>query len=124
MRSGRTTARFIAAFCAGYEIDPSWLLFGRGPMRGGRQRPPGAVESRLLRNADRWDRGVAERLAIAVGDDDRDRVARRTKMHPENIRRHLLTGRISARVLVLFCRAYRVDPMWVLFGRGRMRSRG
>jgi hypothetical protein len=126
MSHGRVTARFLAVFALAYEIDPEWVLLGKGALARLRRGGRGArLLGRIVNDPEHWYSQVADRLAIAIGDDNRFAVARRIRSDPENVRRHLLTGRISARVFVVFCRAYRIDPKWLLFGEGApTRKRG
>jgi hypothetical protein len=33
MESGRVPAKFLAAFCLAFDVNPQWMLLGKGGMR-------------------------------------------------------------------------------------------
>jgi hypothetical protein len=74
-------------------------------------------------NHTRWHAEVAERLTLAADWKPFADVAGRTGFHAETVRRYLRTGRFPVQFLAAFCRAYEVEPRWMLFGEGPMNTR-
>lgn len=63
-----------------------------------------------------WEDDVVARMRQVANSMSFSRIAQRTGVHPETVRRYITRGRPSAFFIASFCRAFNVSPNWVLFG--------
>lgn len=61
---------------------------------------------------------IRQRMQQAAAPNNASEVARMTCSSRETVRRYLTGGRPSVEFVVAFCRAFDVNPTWLLFGTG------
>jgi hypothetical protein len=67
--------------------------------------------------------GLVERLELVAGAKSYKAIGDSTGTNFETTRRYMQTGRFPARFAAEFCRAFELNPKWLLYGTGRMRAR-
>jgi hypothetical protein len=71
-----------------------------------------------------WHEALVNRLCHAADGYSFQEIAARTGTNHETVRRYMLHGRVPATFICAFCRAFEVEPTWLLMGHGSMRSEG
>jgi len=66
---------------------------------------------------------LASRLREVAGDHTYKVIGKATGTHPENARRYMQLGTASAYFLECFAKAYKVNPGWLLDGKGQRARR-
>ena len=91
---------------------------GSAPRRGRRR----STSPSLVPLA-RWHKELVGRLGEAAGGSTFDEIGRVTKANHETVRRYMKHGRTSSEFLRAFCLAYKVEPKWLLLGKGPMKAK-